>query len=224
MESRPPFPFSPPSNNEVDAEVRGHLVAFNQLAMQAPAGALAAAIRTLEIAVRDGAKAAFVTRSLNAVRYLAESSRAWYEIWVPHQPDQWVRPKLIFPDIAESPRFAFDASGAIVQGDCYWATLKSGVDPEWLWLMLAVANSTVVTRFYDAMFHNKLYAGRWRYMTQYVRQFPLPALDSPVAKKIVALTRRIIEGRVRAADAEPRLDRWVCEAFAVPSPDCTRSA
>lgn len=74
MDSRPTLPSPHLSNTEANAEVRGHLVAFNHLAAQAPAGTLAAVVRTLEIAVRDGAKAAFVTRSLNAVRYLAEAS------------------------------------------------------------------------------------------------------------------------------------------------------
>ena len=73
MASNSPLPSSS-SDNESNAEVRGHLVAFNQLAAQAPPSALAAAVRALEVAIRDGAKAAFVTRSLNAVRYLAEAS------------------------------------------------------------------------------------------------------------------------------------------------------
>lgn len=182
--------------------------------------------RAIDLASFPRAKAYLLSHAdrLKRRRYLAEVSRAWYEIWVPHQPNQWALPKLIFPDIAESPRFAFDASGAIVQGDCYWATLKPGADPDWLWLMLAVANSTVATRFYDVVFHNKLYAGRRRYMTQYVRQFPLPALDSRAAKRIVALTRQIVEGELPVADAEIRLEQFVCEAFGVSPPDPSRSA
>jgi hypothetical protein len=74
MDTTSKLPSGHGSSTKPSAEVTGHLVAFNHLAMQAPAGALAAAVRTLEIAVRDGAKAAFVTRSLNAVGYLAEAS------------------------------------------------------------------------------------------------------------------------------------------------------
>ena len=38
-------------------------------------------------------------------------------------------------------------------------------------LLLAVANSSFITKFYDIAFHNKLYAGRRRFMTQYVKKF-----------------------------------------------------
>ncbi len=43
--------------------------------------------------------------------------------------------------------------------------------------MLAVANSTFVLKFYDALFHNKLYSGRRRFMSQYVSRFPLPTMN-----------------------------------------------
>ena len=73
-----------------------------------------------------------------------------------------------------------DQSGAVVNGDCYWSKLRLDVDPDWLYLMLAVANSEVATTYYDTVFHNKLYAGRRRFMTQYVKEFPLPKLDSKI--------------------------------------------
>ena len=52
-------------------------------------------------------------------------------------------------------------------------------------LMAAVANSTFITRYYDIVFHNKLYAGRRRFMAQYVSQFPLPDLHAPISREIV---------------------------------------
>ena len=44
-------------------------------------------------------------------------------------------------------------------------TSDDGVTSDWLLLMLAVANSTLITRYYDAVYHNKLYSGRRRFMT-----------------------------------------------------------
>jgi len=145
--------------------------------------------------------------------YLIDAGRRWYEIWVPHNPCDWAKPKLVFPDIAEKPRCFLDTSGAIVNGDCYWITLRDGRDPDWLMLIMALVNSTLVTKYYDIVFHNKLYSGRRRFMTQYVARLPLPDLQSPAAKKAVALVRKIL-GHDRAdGQVERRIDDLVWEAF-----------
>ena len=111
---------------------------------------------------------------LESRSYVIESGREWFEIWVPHQPKDWTRPKLAFPDISEVNRFFLVDPGWIVNGDCYWTKLFPGKEESWLLLMLAVANSSFALKFYDAVFHNKLYAGRRRFMSQYVSRFPLP--------------------------------------------------
>jgi SAM-dependent methyltransferase len=148
-------------------------------------------------------------RQLAGRKYVLDAGRAWYEIWVPQQPRDWIKPKIVWPDISQSPTFFLDTSGAIVNGDCYWMTLRDGADdPRWLYMMLAVANSTFIERFYDTLFHNKLYAGRRRFMTQYVRQFPLPAIDDAIVERVRALVAGPPD-----ADAETALDTMVCTAF-----------
>jgi len=57
-------------------------------------------------------------------------------------------------------------------------------------LMLAIANSSFVLKFYDAVFHNKLYSGRRRFMSQYVSRFPLPTLNR--AKEILNLMPAVL--------------------------------
>ncbi|MCY4456377.1 MAG: hypothetical protein OXB90_00325, partial [Acidimicrobiaceae bacterium] len=52
--------------------------------------------------------------------YVIEGGRNWFEIWVPQKPALWTQQKIVFPDIADAPRFAIDRSGSIVNGDCYW--------------------------------------------------------------------------------------------------------
>ena len=42
---------------------------------------------------------------LGSRSYVTGAGRSWYEIWVPQKPALWQRPKVVFPDIAESPRF-----------------------------------------------------------------------------------------------------------------------
>lgn len=143
--------------------------------------------------------------------YVIKGGRKWYEIWVPHHPDDWAKPKIAYPDISEHPRFFFDASGAIVQGDCYWITLNDGVDADWLWLMLAVANSTFILKYYDAVFHNKLYSGRRRFMTQYVAKFPLP--DLVASRRIVQEISKLSKAGAVIEATERKINRLVWEAF-----------
>ncbi len=144
-------------------------------------------------------------------KYVIDGGRKWYEIWVPHNPDDWVKPKIAYPDISEYPRFFFDASGSIIQGDCYWITLNDKTDADWLLLMLAVANSTFITKYYDAQFHNKLYAGRRRFMTQYVAKFPLP--DLAASHRIVEEVSKLLKKGEATEAVERGINRFVWEAF-----------
>jgi hypothetical protein len=131
---------------------------------------------------------------LSARKYLTDAGRQWYEIWVAQQPHAWKRPKIVWPDISEQPKFFLDNSGAIVNGDCYWLTLREGFADDWLYLILAVANSGVATQYYDYVFCNKLYARRRRFMTQYVANFPLPDLERELAQDVVAQAKKLTAG------------------------------
>lgn len=150
--------------------------------------------------------------------YVREAGREWYELWVPQDPNAWRLPKVVWPDISEGPRFSLDTSGAIVNGDCYWMTLREGLDPRWLLLALAVANSSLGTRYYDTRFHNKLYSGRRRFMTQYVSDFPLPRLELPVTSELIQAARVLTEPNKSREEVEAlnaRVDRLVWRAFGV---------
>ena len=149
--------------------------------------------------------------------YVLAAGREWYELWVPHRPADWAKPKLVWPDIAEEPRFSLDESGAVVQGDCYWLIPNEGVDPDWLMLMLAVGNSSLATRFYDTVFHNKLYAGRRRFMTQYVKEFPLPPLRTPHSIRAVKAVRRLLADPDDAG-AEEESNRQIWKSFGFGEP------
>jgi hypothetical protein len=81
----------------------------------------------------------------------------------------------------------------------------------WIYLMLAVANSSLSTTFYDTAFHNKLYAGRRRFMTQYVKAFPLPDLESPSAREAVAVAKELVAAPTKTDEA--RTERLVLKCF-----------
>jgi adenine-specific DNA-methyltransferase len=152
--------------------------------------------------------------TLEARTYVIESGREWYEIWVAQNPAEWDAPKVVFRDISEKPVFWMDRTGSIVNGDCYWLTGEENL----LWLALAVANSTFIERFYDCRFNNKLYAGRRRFITQYVEQFPLPDPMEKVSQDIISRTKRLydlVTDRSEAEAAEQELDLLVWHAFGV---------
>lgn len=156
-------------------------------------------------------------KRLESRTYLRESGRQWFEIWVPQNPGEWSLPKIVFPDISAEPKFFLDRTGAIVNGDCYWITCRPGEDADWLYLMLAVANSSFAVRFYDTVCGNRLYAGRRRFITQYVSRFPLPDLHASTSRNLVGLVGEIIlrERPTSAwlADAEHEINRLVWQSF-----------
>jgi len=152
---------------------------------------------------------------LSARKYLREARRNWFEIWVPQRPSEWPKRKIVFPDIAESPRFLLDTSKAIVNGDCYWMALGDDVADDLAYLLLAVGNSTFAMRYYDAVCGNRLYAGRRRFITQYVKAFPLPDRQHPATEKIVGVARELVHRHAGQA-LEAELDSLVWASFGLP--------
>ncbi|MCB9792477.1 MAG: N-6 DNA methylase [Alphaproteobacteria bacterium] len=139
----------------------------------------------VELAAYPGARAWLEAHRerLSARGYLEEAGRRWYELWVPHDPEGWAAPKLVWRDISPTPQFWVDTSGAVVNGDCYWLRPSPELDEGLLWLALATCNSALAARLYDLRFNNRLYAGRRRYLSQYVRRFPLPDPTHPAARR-----------------------------------------
>jgi len=152
---------------------------------------------------------------LEARKYVQDAGREWFEIWVPQDPSEWKRPKLVFRDISKEPTFWMDLSGAVVNGDCYWMTVSSPENERLLWTALGVANSRFIEAYYDAKYNNKLYAGRRRFMTQYVEAFPLPPAASKQTKRIEECSRAIFEKLDSAdcSDLQAELDEIVAGAF-----------
>ncbi len=159
-------------------------------------------------------------QSLEGRKYVSEAGRRWYEIWVPQDPAAWGNPKVVFRDIAELPTFWMDLGGTVVNGDCYWIDSDNargdGFD-EILWLLLAVANSRFIETFYDHMFHNKLYSGRRRFMTQYVEAFPLPDPAAEKSRRLVELAQSLYSNPTVAGakNLEQEVDVLVHESFGV---------
>jgi hypothetical protein len=159
---------------------------------------------------------------LAARDYLHAAGRSWFEIWVPQRPSDWRKRKIVFPDIAESPRFLLDSSNAIVNGDCYWMALGDQVPLELALLLLAVGNSSFATCWYDAVCGNRLYGSRRRFITQYVRSFPLPDRGHPAVAKIVGLAGELVGRQGSQGPLEAELEELVWASFGLPDGDPLR--
>lgn len=148
--------------------------------------------------------------------YVINAGRNYFEIWVPQIPNLWETPKLVWPDIAERATFWISLEAELVQGDCYWLSPDLGKE-DLLWLALAVSNSAFVEEFYDRTCGNKLYAGRRRYMTQYVETFPIPDPNTAVSKQIIADAKKLYRliPSPEANAISSRLDDEVFAAFGV---------
>lgn len=153
---------------------------------------------------------------LRARGYVTAAGRQWFEIWVPQRPALWGSPKIVFPDICDVARLALDTSGAVVNGDCYWISFADLASEDIGYLMLAVGNSRLGLRFYDTVCGNRLYAGRRRWITQYVDRLPLPSPDRPGARRAIELARRLCAPGVGAgerAELSAEIEQSLWESF-----------
>jgi len=88
-------------------------------------------------------------------------------------------------------------------------------DNDLLWLAASVANSSFIERFYDLRFNNKLYAGRRRFITQYVEKFPLPNPSSEPSKEIISKAKRLYQhiSSPQETSLEQELDILIWQAL-----------
>ncbi len=151
-------------------------------------------------------------------KYLIDAGRKWFEIWVPQNPVLWDKAKLVFPDISSHPRFCFDSSGRVVNGNCYWIVAEKPTDIEKLLLIQGVANSKLMTQYHDLVFNNKLYSGRRRYFSQYVERYPLPDIKSNIAKEIIDIVIKLnkITDLNIIYQLEKELEIKISQSFNVP--------
>lgn len=150
---------------------------------------------------------------LQARQYLIEAGRKWYEMWVPQNPVYFDMPKLVFPDISLNPRFTFDASKSIVNGNCYWIAATNAEEEYMLLLIEGISNSAMMTKYHDLKFNNKLYSGRRRYLAQYIEKYPIPHPHTEASDKIVQLVMQLNSSNGDESQLVQELESLVHQAF-----------
>ncbi|WP_462249679.1 Eco57I restriction-modification methylase domain-containing protein [Ekhidna sp.] len=153
-------------------------------------------------------------KELSARTYVIKAKRNWFEIWVPQNPALWKLPKLVFPDISVEPRFYLDNSGSVVNGNCYWIAAEDRNQLDILYLLQGVANSSIMIKYHDLIFNNKLYSGRRRYFSQYVENYPLPDECSSESKAVIKLIKELNANKpTHDIKTQSKLDKLVTRAF-----------
>ncbi|PYE42684.1 N-6 DNA methylase [Paenibacillus barcinonensis] len=155
---------------------------------------------------------------LEGRKYVIKAKRKWFEIWVPHDPNSWGKLKVVFPDISPEPKFFLDTEGCIVDGNSYWITLNEGFSEDILFLILAISNTRLMTKYHDISFQNKLYSGRRRYLTQYVEKYPIPNPETEYAKKLVSLSKELVykeNNLEKVKEIENKIEYYSAKAFNV---------
>ena len=146
-------------------------------------------------------------------KYIQESTKEWFEIWVPHSPAKWEKSTIVFRDISEHPMFWKSEPGSIVNGDCYWFDFNSNITEDIFYLILGIANSTFIEKYYDLKFNNKLYSGRRRFMTQYVEKFPIFSENTDEAIKIIEILKKASKSNSISEKEIETINTLVFEGF-----------
>jgi hypothetical protein len=96
---------------------------------------------------------------------------------------EFEQPKIVFPDIAPSAQFAWDADNNYLVNTSYIM-----IAPKWL---LAILNSSLILWFYKSV-SNAIRGGYLRYIRQYVEQIPIPATTREQQKELERRVDRIL--------------------------------
>ena len=93
--------------------------------------------------------------------------------------------KIVFPDIAKQPRFAFDPHGVYVANTAYMIPVED-------FYLLGVLNSRAVERFYVDL-SSQVRGGYLRFIRQYVERIPIPRAAPRDREAVAELAARCVE-------------------------------
>ncbi len=127
----------------------------------------------------------------------------WYELRPCDYYVEFDNPKIIYPDIANKPEFAYDTTGAYGGNTMYFLPTDE------LYL-LGVLNSRVVEFFYNQI-SPTIRGDYLRFFTEYMQQVPIPSATSAQRAAIESLVGRLLE----AGGQGPQVKEWERELNAL---------
>jgi hypothetical protein len=123
----------------------------------------------------------------------------WWELRACSYYDEFERPKILYPSVANQGSFTLDADGVFADKTCYFIPSNDRY-------LLGLLNSTVLF-FYFANHAVERQHGYYEYLTQYVERLPIRPIDEDDAEDvrrrdaIVTRVDRMLDLHARRAEA-----------------------
>lgn len=138
----------------------------------------------------------------------------WYEMQQPQMGCyiEYEEPKIIYPDIAKQPAFAYDESRSYITNTLYVIPTKDKY-------LLGILNSNVTNFFYNQI-SSQVRGDYLRFIAQYVSQIPIPKIPNP--KPLERLVNEILETKQKDSMAdvsalEREIDELVYDLYGLTS-------
>ena len=111
----------------------------------------------------------------------------WWELRSCAYYAEFDKPKIIYPDIALEPRFAFDKTGTFLGNTGYFFASDD-------LFVLGVLNSRAVTDYYIEK-SAQVRGGYLRFFSQYVERIPIPSASEAERQAIAALVQKCLDAK-----------------------------
>jgi TaqI-like C-terminal specificity domain/Eco57I restriction-modification methylase len=131
----------------------------------------------------------------------------WYELQAsPGNTERFEKAKIVFPDIAKEPRFAFDTRGYYVNDTTFVIPIND------LYL-LGVLNSSVVKNLFIEI-GASVRGGYLRFKRQYVEQIPIPNASTTERETISNLVQKCLDAKgINCETWEKEIDERVAALY-----------
>jgi hypothetical protein len=140
----------------------------------------------------------------------------WYELQQPQMRYiAWFgQPKIVFPDIALNPRFAFDVE-QMYMGDTTFFMPTNDI------FLVGILNSSIIASFFASL-GAQVRGGYLRFKRQYVEQIPIPDAPAAERKAIAKLAQQCVEAKGQGAQVaawEAEIDARVARLYGLSEGD-----
>jgi hypothetical protein len=138
----------------------------------------------------------------------SDQGKFWWELRPCEYYAEFSKPKIIYPDIAKEPEFAYDTTGAYGGNTTY-------ILPTNELYLLGVLNSSVVEFFYNQI-SSTIRGDYLRFIATYMEQVPIPDAAPAQRAAIEALVRKLLDAEgqgPQVAEWERELNALVVEVY-----------
>ncbi|MFC9706642.1 Eco57I restriction-modification methylase domain-containing protein [Paenibacillus sp. NPDC056933] len=133
---------------------------------------------------------------LESRKYFEESSKSWFELWVPHSHKTFQMPKIITPDISSKNSFALDSQGYFCTGSLYGIQFRDeNRNLDDYKYLLGILNSEIIEFFHKKANPNKIHSHKYRFQTGTMKNYPIIFLakDDKKYRRVVELVNLIVD-------------------------------